>query len=145
MRKGYGNLHASTDTPWSKEVQQRLARWYQWTRGNHAFLHPDNPIAAMIKRAAGELPGDDLDVPRNLTFELEVTEKSVARMKNHRERQYRRLLIDTYLHGMFVFELALDRRWSEKKTKMMLWRAESIVGRHMIEVEKVLKITVQDI
>lgn len=130
---------------WSKEVRYRLIRWFYWASGNHMHLNPDNPIAALMKRAEGDLPGEDLDVPRELTLELEVTEKAVARMKNHREKPYRRLLIDTYLNGLYVFEMALDRRWSEDKTKMMLWRAESIVGRYMIEVEKQLTSTKSEI
>lgn len=125
-----------TKEPWSKEVRYRLIRWFHWANGNHYYQNPDNPIAALMKRAEGYLPGEDCDIPRDLTFELEVTEKSVARMKNRREKVYRRLLIDTYLNGKYLFEIALDKRWSEEKTSMMLWRAESIVGRYMIEVEK---------
>ena len=132
---------AETETvEWSKEVRNRLIQWFYWANGNHMHLNPDNPIAALMKRAEGHLPGEPLDVPRELTFELEVTEKAVARMKNPRDKIYRRLLIDTYLNGLYVFEMAGDRRWSEEKTSMMLWRAESIVGRYMIEVEKQLTV-----
>ena len=127
-----------TDITWSKEVRYRLIRWFHWAHGNHMHMNPDNPIAAMMKRAEGHLPGEDCDVPRELTLELEVTEKAVARMKNPREKTYRRLLIDTYLNGKYIFQMALDRKWSEDKTNIMLWRAESIVGRYMIELEKEL-------
>ena len=131
---------AQTETrlSWAEEVRYQLLQWFYWARGNHEHTNPDNPIAALMKRAEGDLPGMPLDVPVELTPELEVTEKAVARMKNNREKVYRRLLIDTYLHGMYVCHMAADRKWSEDKTKIMLWRAESIVGRYMIEVEKQL-------
>ena len=124
-------------TNWSEEVRLRLFLWFRWVNKHHLYEISGNPIAAMIKRAAGELPGDDLDVPLGLTLELEVTEKAVARMREAYPVP-RRLLIETYVHGRFIHEIAADRNWSEKKTKMELWRAESVVGRYMIDVEKEL-------
>lgn len=93
-----------------------------------------NPIAAMMKRADGELPGSDLSIPRGMTPELESVEKAVARMR----AQYpipRRLLIDVYVNGKFLHEVAADRRWSEDKTRTELERAESICGRFMVDID----------
>lgn len=122
---------------WSEEVRHRLQLWFLWTRGNHFHHNPEHPIAAMMKVGSGELPGANLDVPVDLTPELECVEKAVARMKVQHPIS-RRLLIDTYLHGRFIRDLASERRWSEDKTKIELWRAESICGRFMISVEKEL-------
>ena len=127
-----------TERTWSEEVRHRLQLWFLWTRGNHVYHSSTNPIAAMMKRKEGELPGANIDVPVDLTPELECVEKAVARMKTQHPIS-RRLLIDTYLHGRFIHDMASERRWSEDKTKAELWRSESICGRYMIEIEKEIR------
>lgn len=127
---------------WSDEVRLRLIIWSAWVAGPQVYQSPGNPIAAMIKRAAGELQGDDISVPRELTFELEVTEKAIARMKQsgfRRDTQARKLLQQIYQYTIDVEEIARDRKWSPEMLRIQQWRAESIVGRYMMEVEKDLK------
>ena len=123
---------------WSDEVRHRLQLWFLWTRGNNFYHNPEHPIAAMMKVGSGELPGGNIDVPVDLTPELECVEKAVARMKLQHPIP-RRLLIDTYLHGHFLQRIAADRHWSEEKAKIELWRAESICSRFMIGVERELR------
>ena len=127
----------TTERTWSEEVRHRLQLWFLWTRGNNFHHNPEHPIAAMMKVGSGELPGGNIDVPVDLTPELECVEKAVARMKVQHPIS-RRLLIDTYLHGFFLQRIASDRHWSEEKAKIELWRAESICGRFMMALEKEL-------
>ena len=127
---------------WSDEVRKRLSLWFFWSNGNHMHLKSQSTISAMIKRAAGELPGDETDVPRELTFELEATEKALARMKLSdfpRDKQARDLLIDIYLHGKPIEEIERERHWDPDRRRIEQWRAESIVGRYMIQAEKVIR------
>ncbi len=124
---------------WSEIVRLRLITWGAWANGPQMYRNPLSPIAAMIKRAAGELPGDDISVPRDLTFELDVTEKALARMKLSgfpRDRQACRLLKRVYLHAVEPAELERAYNWSPELRKINLWRAESVASRYMIEVEK---------
>lgn len=132
-------MPATEKRTWSDEVRVRLVTWGAWAAGPQQYRNPMSPIAAMIRRAAGELPGDDISVPRELTFELEVTEKALARMKYSdvpRDRVARKLLLRIYLHGVDPHELEFERGWTRDRRQAEMWRAESIVGRYMIEVER---------
>lgn len=98
-----------------------------------------NPIAAMVRRAAGELPGDDISIPHDLTFELHVIEKSLGLMKQSefsRDKQARQLLLMVYRDAMEPIDLEVKMGWTPERRKMEIWRAESILSRYMIRMEK---------
>lgn len=126
-----------TKRTWSQEVQWRLYFWFRWA-GPHNYRRSRlHPIAVMMRVAAGELPGDDISVPIELTPVLRVTDKAVAQMKREHP-VLRQLLMDTYLKGKYLHEMAAEREWTEDMTKAKLWQAESMCGRYMITVEKEL-------
>lgn len=118
---------------WNIEVRRRLRTWFFWI-SNISPNGGRNPIAAMMKRAEGELPGSDISVPKGMTIEIESVEKAVARMRDQHPI-LRRLLIDAYVHGKFMHDMAADRRWSDEKTRRELARAEGVCGRFMIQVD----------
>lgn len=124
---------------WSEEVRFRLVTWGLWASGAQLYRNPSSIIAAMIERAAGELPGDDLSVPLDMTFEIHVVEKALARMKLSsfsRDRQARKLLMRIYLHAVDPIDLQVENNWTAEMRQAQQWRAESIVGRYMTELEK---------
>lgn len=118
------------ELPWSDEVRRRLVIWGAWARKNGTIDISAHPIAAMMKAN-----GTDLSVPFDLTEELDVTEKAIARMRNLHPVP-RRIIIDHYLHYIPKIQMAGERRWSDRKMDIEIWRAESIVGRYMTEIER---------
>lgn len=131
---------------WADEIRERLERWANWTRGNQLVRGQKNVLADMIKRAAGEIPGLDSSVGYEFTFDIEVTDKAIARLKvdahgaNRRRRRHlrqaKRVLMSAYLGRRSAAELALQLNCSESHVKALLWFAESYVGRAIPETEK---------
>lgn len=115
-------------------VQDRLIDWSDWARGNQLLKRDIHPLAAMIRRAAGEMQGRDLSVPYDLTFELECVDKAVARLRQQNPR-YKRLIMRRYMGRVQIQQLARDLHQSEERVKEMLVRAEAQVGRNIHQVE----------
>lgn len=126
-----------------REVRRRLIIWMRWHWGGAGGAGRQNFIGAMMARAEGEIPGLDITVPRELTPELEAVEKGVAAMRYWHPIYYE-LIIDTYVKGLFLFELASawspeagkPRRWSEEKAADMLRRAEMAAGRFIRDMDR---------
>ena len=115
-------------------VQQRLRTWSDWARGNQLVRTQGNPLAAMMRIAAGEIPGRDLDVPYDLTPEIEATEKAIAQLRSQNPR-YKRLIMRFWLGHVPLFEIAAELRVSDDWAKEMLRRAEAQVGRNILQLE----------
>ena len=134
---------------YADEVQERLNRWAAWTRGNQLLPVARNVLAEMIRREAGEVPGVDLSVGYQFTFDIEATDKAIARLKLAAEacsgdqRRYlkaaKRVLMSAYLGRMGVPELAAGLDCSEYHVKSMLTYAEDFVARAIPEVEAIMK------
>ena len=96
----------------------------------------------MMRVAAGEMPARDLDVPVDLTPELEVTEKAIARLKVQNPK-YKRLIMRYWLGRVPLYEIAAEYHVDDERIRWMLWRAEAQVGRNMIEIEEKLNLVVK--
>lgn len=135
---------------WSDEVKEKLHVWAAWTRGNQLVRGSQHVLAAMVQRAAGEVPGSDCSVGYDFTFEIEVVDKSIARLKMEAEQQdqrrkkymkaAKRVLMSVYLGQRSTVELAEKMDVSEDHVKALLWYAESFVGRAIPVIEKQLKV-----
>lgn len=131
---------------WAEETRERLTTWANWTRGNQLVRGSKNVLADMIKRAAGEVPGLDTSVGYEFTFEIEVTDKAVARLKVDAQalpwqrrrymKQAKRVLMSVYLGRRTPAELARQLNCPAEHIKSQLWFAECYVGRAIPEVEK---------
>lgn len=132
-----------TETAAMLEIRRRLVVWMRWHWGDPLGGDRQNFIGAMMARAEGDLGGNDLTVPRELTPQLEAVEKAVARMRGTYDL-YREIIVDTYVRGMFTHELAgawsdyLRRRreWSPTYAKQMLARSELICGRLIRDLDR---------
>jgi hypothetical protein len=118
-------------------VEERLLEWSDWARGNHLSQPQSNPLADMIRRAAGEVRGRDLDMPYELTFSIEATDKAVAMLKLQ-NRRYKRLIMRYWMGRVPVFEISADMRMSEERVREMLLRAHGQVGRNIYTAEETL-------
>lgn len=136
-------------TLWADEVKERLYIWAAWTRGHQIVRGSQHVLAAMVQRAAGEIPGADSSVGYDFTPEIEVVDKAIARLKmeaqqqDQRRKKYmkaaKRVLMSVYLGQRSTRELAEKMDVSEDHVKALLWYAESFVGRTIPIVEKELK------
>ena len=115
-------------------VEQRLRTWSDWARGNQLLSTQGNPLAAMMRIAAGEIPGRDLDVPYDLTPEIEVTEKAIARLREQNPR-YKRIIMRYWLAHVPLFEIAGELRVDDRLAQEILGRAHSQVGRNILMLE----------
>jgi hypothetical protein len=115
-------------------VEERLRQWSDWARGNQLTNNQQNPLAAMMRIAAGEVPGRDLDVPYDLIPQIEITEKAIARLREQNPR-YKRVIMRYWLGRVPVFEIATEFRTDDRRTKEILHRAEAQVGRNIIMLE----------
>lgn len=89
-------------------------------------------LAKMIRRAAGELPGDSLDVPRELTPELEGVEKSFCELAEStfpRDQLAYALLMQYFREAMDPQEIEAMYGWSPQKRMEELRIARRIFGR----------------
>jgi hypothetical protein len=118
-----------------KWISARLGQWSDWARGNPLTPKQTNPLADMIKRAAGEVPGRDLSIPYELTIEIEMTDKAVGRLREQNP-SYKRVIMKYWMGHSPIFEIAREFRVSESKAKEMLMRAELQVGRNILTLEQ---------
>ena len=134
---------------WSAEVRERLERWAAWSRGHQLVRGTKNVLADMIERAAGEVPGADCSSDYRFTFDIEVTDKAIARLKLHSNQAHRtrkrymkeakRVLMSTYLGRLGLIEIATRMNVSTDYVRALLWYAESYVGRQVPEIERELR------
>lgn len=117
-----------------KWVEDRLREWSDWARGHQFTKRQMNPIAAMIRIAAGEIPGRDLSVPYELTRSVEITDKAIARLKKENARQ-KRIIMRYWLGRVPLYEIGAELRVSDERAKEMLMRAHLALGRHILELE----------
>jgi len=115
-------------------VEDRLKQWSDWARGNQLVPKQTNPLADMMRIAAGEVPGRDLDIPYDLIPEIEITEKAIARLRAQNPK-YKRLIMRYWLGRVPIFELATELRCDDLRAKELLHRAEFQVGRNIIVLE----------
>ena len=115
--------------------EDRLKEWSDWARGNQLSKPQGNVLADMMRIAAGEVPGRDLDVPYDLTFAIEATDKAVARLRDQNPK-YRRIIMRYWMGHLPIFEIARELRSSEERARELLTRAESQVGRNIIMIEE---------
>lgn len=117
--------------PW---VHVRLYNWAAWARGNKLTPSRSHPLASIIRIAAGESPGRDLNIPYELTPELEVVEKAIARLKVQNPT-YKRIIMRYWLGHVPMFEIAAELKTSDERAKEILGRAEAQVARNILELE----------
>ena len=118
-----------------KWIAQRLEAWSDWARGTPLTKKQGNPLADMIRRAAGEVHGRDLDIPYELTIEIEMTDKAVGRLKGQNPK-YKRIIMKYWMGRDPIHELARELRVSEERTKELLMRAQLQVGRNILTLEE---------
>lgn len=115
-------------------VHNRLRQWSDWARGNQLLSTQGNPLAAMMRIAAGEIPGRDLDVPYDLTPEIEITEKAIACLRAQNPR-YKRIIMRYWLARAPLLEIAGELRIDDRLAKEILGRAQAQVGRNILMLE----------
>ena len=120
-------------------VGERLRQWSDWARGNQLTKPQTNPLADMMRIAAGEVPGRDLDMPYDLTLEIELTDKAVARLREQNPK-YKRIIMRHWMGHVPLFEIAADMRSSELRARELLGRAELQVGRNIMVMEQDLTV-----
>lgn len=118
-----------------KWIVVRLQDWSDWARGSSLTKKQGNPLADMIRRAAGEVPGRDLDIPYDMTIEVELTDKAVGKLRGQNTR-YKRIIMRHWMGHIPVHELAHDLMCSEDRTKELLLRAQLQVGRNILMLEE---------
>ena len=118
-----------------KWISERLGQWSDWARGNPLTPKQTNPLADMMKRAAGDVPGRDLDVPYEMTIEVELTDKAVGRLRDQNPR-YKRVIMKYWMGHAPVHEIAHEMHVTEERAKEMLMRAELQVGRNILTLEE---------
>ena len=118
-----------------KWISERLEQWSDWARGNPLTSKQTNPLADMMRRAAGDVPGRDLDVPYEMTIEIELTDKAVGRLREQNPR-YKRVIMKYWMGHAPVHEIAHEMRIGEEIAKLMLMRAELQVGRNILTLER---------
>ena len=133
---------------WADEVREYLAEWSAWTRGNQLVRGTRHVLAAMIQRAAGEVPGADSGTRYEFTIIIEATDKAIARMKldsaqyGRSRKKYtktaKNVLMSSYLGNRSTREIAEKMDVSENHVKALLWYAESYVGRLIPQIEEEL-------
>jgi hypothetical protein len=94
----------------------------------------------MMRIAAGEVPGRDLNLPWDLIPEIEFTDKAVARLKQQNPR-YKRIIMRYWMGHVPIFVIAAELRSSEDRTKELLQRAEFQVGRNILHLENLTETT----
>lgn len=119
-------------------VQERLKQWSDWARGNRLISTQNHPLANMMRIAAGEIPGRDLDIPHELIPDIEITEKAIARLRLY-NRQGKRLIMRYWLGHVPLFEIATELRVSDRRVKELLHRAEYQLGREILKLEEPLR------
>ena len=115
-------------------VAGRLKEWSDWARGNQFTKSQTNPLADMMRIAAGEVPGRDLDIPYDMIPSIEMTDKAVAQLRQQNSR-YKRIIMRYWMGHVPIFEIASEIRSSEIRAKELLGRAELQVGRNIIVLE----------
>ena len=116
-------------------VEERLKQWSDWARGNQLTAPQTNPLADMMRIAAGEVPGRDLDVPYDMLPSIEMTDKAVARLRGQNPK-YKRIIMRRWMGHVPIFEIAIELRCDDIRAKELLGRAELQVGRNIILLEQ---------
>ena len=143
------NMIHDRQQDWADEVREKLNVWARWTRGNQLIRGQKHVLAAMIQKAAGEVPGGDAPAGYDFTPEIEAVDKSIARMrlmaedKPGRQRRYikasKRVLMSVYLGQRSLTELAEKMNCSEGHIKSLLHHAECYVGTVLPVIEQEIR------
>jgi hypothetical protein len=116
-------------------ISTRLGQWSDWARGSHYIKVQTNPLADMMRIAAGEVPGRDLSVPYDMTVEIEQTDKAVAKLRDQNP-QYKRIIMKYWMGHDPMYVIADDMKTDESRVKELLMRAQLQVGRNIIMIEQ---------
>ncbi len=120
-------------------THHELMQWAAWALPNKLTPASSSPIATLMKRAAEqEIEIVSNDDPYDFTFEIEVTDKAVARLRHESDRRLFKLIKKYYLKSMSHWQIAQDFRTGEDVVKMLHWRALSAVMRHTYTVTEAL-------
>ena len=111
----------------SKELDERLERWSDWARC------PDigaisTEVGYMKERT--DIAADSAE----MTPEIEVTERAMARTKSE-DKAYWRVISGYYLKRRSIIIMSLFWRVSEKSLKRLFDEAKGRIGWHIFEIE----------
>lgn len=131
-------MNEAAEAIWSSETHEYLNTWADWTRGHQAVRGTRNVLADMIKRASDGIYIPATDTAYDFTFDVEVTDKAVARLRMEGLHRLKSIIMGWYLGRQSYFALSRSFRTSEDVIKMQHWAAVSAVGRFRFEVEREL-------
>ena len=126
----------------SEETHEHLVVWGDWSRlHSPPGQNSRNVIDVMMMRARDGTEREDPNTPADFTFDIECTDKAIARLKLSRyDRRLIRVIKHLYLGYDDYNRIADALRTSEDVVKMLHWAAVSCVGRFRYIVGKDLTI-----
>lgn len=112
----------------SSELEHRLERWADWAR---------SPAVGSCNGSEGYMRErlDKAADSAEMTDEIAVTERAVARAKNQ-QKAYWQIISRYYLGRLSIMEIAALLRCNEDGLKRLLEQAKACVHEHIVELER---------
>lgn len=131
ISKAVGAIH-------SEDTHEHLVIWGDWNRTDSPLAYSTtNGIHDMMQRAMEGTEREDPNTPDDFTFDIECTDKAIARLKLSRyDKRLIRVIKHWYLGYHDYHQIADTLKTSEDVVKMLHWAAVSCVGRFRFVVKK---------
>jgi len=135
-------LQQAVEAIHSEDTHEHLVIWGDWNRRDSPlYANTRNVIDGMMLRAREGTERDNPNTPDDFTFDIECTDKVIARLKLSKyDKRLIRVIKHWYLGYQDYNQIADRFKTSEDVVKMLHWAAVSCVGRFRFIVKKDLKV-----